>query len=89
MVEGLIGTWSGVARRSRRWRHGFARAEKVWGRFTVSLQEAKNSVLDSPPLHVAMTIALPGLVATAMTLQHMNMNLIAMQFAEGSVTQIF
>ena len=38
-------------------------------------------------VHVAMTIALPGLVATAMTLQHMN--LIAMQFAEGSVTQIF
>ena len=38
-------------------------------------------------VHVAMTIALPGLVATAMTLQHMD--LIAMQFAEGSVTQIF
>ena len=40
-------------------------------------------------VHVAMTIALPGLVATAMTLQHMDMDLIAMQFAEGSVTQIF
>ena len=38
-------------------------------------------------VHVAMTIALPGLVATAMTLQRMD--LIAMQFAEGSVTQIF
>ena len=37
-------------------------------------------------VHVAMTIALPGLVAAAMTLQHMD--LIAMQFAEGSVTQI-
>ena len=40
-------------------------------------------------VHVAMTIALPGLVAAAMTLQHMDMDLIAMQFAEGSVTQIF
>ena len=86
MVEGLIGTWSGVARRSRRWRHGFARAEKVWGRFTVSLQEPKTVFWT---VHVAMTIALPGLVATAMTLQHMDMDLIAMQFAEGSVTQIF
>ena len=38
-------------------------------------------------VHMVMSIALPGLVATAMTLQHMD--LIAMQFAEGSVTQIF
>ena len=38
-------------------------------------------------VHVAMSIALPGLVATAMTLQHVDF--IAMQFAEGRVTQIF
>ena len=38
-------------------------------------------------VHVAMSIALPGLVATAMTVQHVD--LVAMQFAEGSVTQIF
>ena len=41
-------------------------------------------------VHVAMTIALPGLVATAMTLQHMDMDLSSpCNFAEGSVTQIF
>ena len=65
----------------------FGRADKVWGGLSVSLQEAKNSVLVFLTVHVAMSIALPGLVATAMTLQHMD--LIPMQFEEGIVTQIF
>ena len=85
MVGVVIGTWSGVVRRSLRWRHGFARAEKVHGVDSQFLYKRPKTVFWT--VHVAMTIALPGLVVTAMTLQHMD--LIAMQFAEGSVTQIF
>ena len=76
MVGVVIGTWSGVARRSRRWRHGFARAEKVWVDSQLLYKRPKTVFWT---VHVAMTIALPGLVATAMTLQHMD--LIAMQFS--------
>ena len=53
MVEGLIGTWSGVARRPATMETRlFGRADKVWGRLSVSLQEEKNSVLDGPRGHV-------------------------------------
>ena len=80
----MIGTWSG-------WRDGrdggdtALRALRKYGVDSQFLYKRPKTVFWT--VHVAMTIALPGLVATAMTLQHMN--LIAMQFAEGSVTQIF
>ena len=82
----MIGTWSG-------WRDGrdggdtALRALRKYGVDSQFLYKRPKTVFWT--VHVAMTIALPGLVATAMTLQHMDMDLIAMQFAEGSVTQIF
>ena len=85
MVGVVIGTWSGVARRSRRWRHGSLGAPIKYGVDYQFLYKRPKTVFWT--VHVAMSIALPGLVATAMTLQHMD--LIAMQFEEGIVTQIF
>ena len=41
----------------------------------------------APPVHVAMRIALPGLLSTAMARQHLD--LFAIWFAGGGVTQIF
>ena len=55
----------------------FGRADKVWGRDDQFLYKRPKTVFLT--VHVAMSIALTGLVATAMTLQHMD--LIAMQFS--------
>ena len=77
MVGVVIGTWSGVAQRSRDGGDTALRALRKYGVDSQFLYKRPKTVFWT--VHVAMTIALPGLVATAMTLQHMD--LIAMQFS--------
>ena len=60
------------------------RCSKQGGRFTFPLLGTKIAFW---AVHVAMVIALPGLLSTAMARQHLD--LFAMWFAGGGVTQIF
>ena len=75
--------------RGQGWRDGrdggdtALRALRKYGVDSQFLYKRPKTVFWTVP--VAITIALPGLVATAMTLQHMDMDmdLIAMQFCRG------